>query len=211
MLEQAIPGNLKSNLESLGNEPYVAQFYLAGGTAAALQLGHRVSYDLDFFSAESFSEGVLVENLKAKGKLEIDVLSAQTIVGQLNGSKISFFMYRYPLLSPPSSWLKIKIAALDDLACMKLDAIQSRGRKRDFIDFWAILQAGFSLEKLLEQFQRKYSGVQYSKAHLLRSLTYFADADLDDMPDMLKKIAWDDVKRGIGLEVKKLAVQWIDA
>lgn len=186
MFPKAIPGNLQSNLELLGKKIFLAQFYLAGGTAVALQLGHRISYDLDFFTDKNFDEKVIVAELEKLARMEIDTLKKGTILGRLNGVKISLFFYRYQLISPAIFWQGVNIAGVEDLSCMKLDAIQSRGTKRDFIDFWAILHSGLDLKQIFELFEKKYFGVKYSKSHLLRSLTYFEDAEKDDMPEMLK-------------------------
>lgn len=207
MFSEAIPGNLRSNLELLGKQQFVHQFYLAGGTALALQLGHRISYDLDFFTREEFNENDTINRLRKLGKVEVDVQRKGTFVGKLNDTKISFLFYQYPLIAPSTAWLGIRIADIPDLSCMKLDAIQARGRKRDFVDLWAIIRSGGSLGKTMTLFEKKYSGVRYNRQHLFKSLTYFADAEEDDMPEMLKAVSWDEVKRTLEAEAKKLTTE----
>lgn len=209
MFSKTIPGKLQSNLELLGKEKKLAQFYLAGGTAIALQLGHRISRDLDFFTDKDFDEKAIVADLEKIGDIEIDILKKETVLGTFSSVKISLFFYRYPLIASTTPWLGINIAGINDLGCMKLDAIQSRGTKRDFIDLWAILQSGLNLKKLFELFEKKYSGVKYNKSHLLRSLTYFADAEKDDMPEMLKPVFWNDIKKFLENEAKKFLKELI--
>lgn len=202
MFSETIPGKLKSNLESLGKREFIKQFYLAGGTAIALRLGHRISYDLDFFTPEDFNEREIVAEIEKIGKIEIDVLKEDTLVGKLNETKISFFFYRYKLIAPSQLWLEVDTADTPDLGCMKLDAIQSRGKKRDFVDLWAILRSGLGLKDLLNFFEEKYAGVKYNKIHLLRSLSYFEDAEKDDMPHMLTQVSWEEIKRYLENETK---------
>ncbi|MBI4122661.1 MAG: nucleotidyl transferase AbiEii/AbiGii toxin family protein [Parcubacteria group bacterium] len=207
MFIETIPGELARNLESLGKQSWIKAFYLAGGTGCALQLGHRVSYDLDFFAhpADVLKIGVLVDQLKKLGQLEIEIEAEATLIGRLAGTKVSFFGYRYPLIAEPVEWRGIAIANIRDIGCMKLDAIQSRGKKRDFVDLLAIVRNGLALEELFTLFEKKYVGVQYNKIHLLKSLTYFSDAAEDAMPEMLVSVTWDDVKKSLESEVKTFA------
>ena len=115
MFLEAVPDALKSNLESLGKEQLIKQFYLAGGTALALQLGHWVSRDLDFFTPQSFSEKKLISILEKLGELKIDTLETETIIGLLNGVRISFFFYRYPLIFSPVLFLGVGLAGIREI------------------------------------------------------------------------------------------------
>ena len=204
MFLEAVPDALKSNLESLGKEQLIKQFYLAGGTALALQLGHWVSRDLDFFTPQSFSEKKLISILEKLGELKIDTLETETIIGLLNGVRISFFFYRYPLIFSPVLFLGVGLAGIREIGAMKLDAIQSRGKKRDFIDLWAVLNQGITLNDLLSFFEKKYAGVKYNRQHLLKSMVYFTDAENDEMPQMLKEVKWKEVKIFFEKEIIKL-------
>ena len=203
MFIEAIPENLKSNLEILGKEQLTHQFYLAGGTALALQLGHRISNDLDFFTKNEFSSKDIPSSLKKVGYLETERIAKNTFLGRFNKVKISFFSYQYPLLFKTTPFLTISLADIRDIGAMKLDAIQGRGTKRDFIDLFALLQHGIEIQELLLCFERKYEGFNYNTYHLIKSLTYFADAEGDEMPEMLKKVKWKEVKIYIENEVKK--------
>ena len=170
----------------------------------ALQLGHRVSYDLDFFTPKTFNEERIIQNLSDLGNLKIDQRTEQTILGILNNVKVSFFFYRYSLLFNPLVWQGIRLADLRDVACMKIDAVQSRGTKRDFIDLYAIIKNGYTLEELLELFKKKYKRVRYNEIHIRKSLIYFVDAEKEKMPKMLKSFEWREIKKFFISEVKKL-------
>lgn len=206
MFIEAVPDALTRNLETLGKEKTIGQFYLAGGTALALQLGHRLSYDLDFFTEQDFSEQKLIETLGRLGEFSIDHRAEDTLLGSLNGARISFFWYRHPLLFPPVSFLDVRLADIRDIAAMKLDAIQSRGKKRDFIDLWAIMHHGVTLEELFELFEKKYAGVAYNKQHILKSLVFFVDAEQDEMPRVFADASWKEIKKYIESEVRRFIV-----
>ena len=207
MFTRGLSKQTQKNLESLGNIPSVSKYYLAGGTALSLYLGHRFSYDLDFFSVTPEKSIVIVSQLKNKGHLEIFQNDEGSFNGQLNGVKLSFFIYPYKLIFPHSLFNKIKIAHPLDIACMKIDAISSRGTKRDFIDLYTICRTQKSLGELLVIFKKKYGGVQYNMLHVLKSLMYFEDAEKDEMPKMIEKINWNNIKAFFLSETKKLAYE----
>ena len=116
----------------------VASAYLAGGTALALHMGHRISVDLDFFTRKKFSETVLSLRLKKSPEFKEEGKSWRTIWGRIGETKFSFFFYEYPLLDEVVTFEGIKVAGKKDLAAMKIHAIEDRGTRRDFVDvfFW---------------------------------------------------------------------------
>lgn len=120
-----------------------------------------------------------------------------TLRGKAEGVLLSFLEYRYPLLKTSVDWEEYgcRLASLDDLARMKLSAIGSRGAKKDFIDIHALGQAGHTLDGMLSLYQRKFQTPDI--AHVLFSLTYFDDAEPDDMPEMIWDVSWEEVKRAI--------------
>lgn len=119
----------------------------------------------------------------------LDSESADTLYGVLDGVKISVMKYDYPLLEPLISFQNISIAGIKDLAAMKLDVIAARGKKRDFIDVYALAQTGITMQEMWQWFQKKYATLNYNPMHILKSLTYFEDADQDPDPIFLKKIS----------------------
>ena len=180
-------------LEKIKTSGITKDFYLAGGTALALQIGHRQSIDLDWFNKAVFSVPELKKDLSSLGKLEVISEDKETLNGLLDGIKISFFRYDYKQIFPLIGFNGLKIADERDIAAMKLDAISSRGSAKDFIDIYFLLQK-YSLRELIGFFESKYSEIQYNKMHILKSLSYFEDADNEPMPIMLKQIDWNDVK-----------------
>lgn len=192
-------------LETVAKEPRIDDFYLAGGTALALQVGHRESVDLDFFSFTDFKRDELKIALSVCGRYMLTNEEEGTLDGSLDDVKLSFLRYEYPMLFPLIPFGGIHLADIRDIGCMKLDAVSSRGSKKDFIDIFFLLKQ-FLLEELIGFFEKKYSHIQYNKLHILKSLTYFSEAEDEPFPKMLVNVSWEDVKETMRSETKKLVV-----
>lgn len=204
MFTETLFGNTKKALAILGKSRLMKDAYLGGGTACTLQLGHRISVDLDFFSIKEFDAKELSRSLKKIGKFEVEKQSWGTILGTLEGVKFSIFVYKYPVLFPFKSIFDVNILDLRDLAAMKIDAISTRGIKRDFIDLYFICQQGISLNDALSFYNHKYGTLASNVIHIQKSLVYFVDAEASIMPKMLKKIDWEKVKKYFECEIRKL-------
>jgi hypothetical protein len=207
MFEKTLIPNAKKYLEILGRSGLLSNSYLAGGTGLALQLGHRISEDFDFFTTIDFIPRNFSSDLSKIFKFREEKTSRGTLVGSINGIRFSLFNYNYPLIFSPVEYLSIKIADLRDIAAMKIDTIASRGMKRDFIDLYYICQVGHELNVLFKIYEKKYHTSNSSITHLKKSLIYFDDADPDQTPRMIKKAKWSDVKNWYQKEIKKLAIQ----
>lgn len=207
MLTRGLSQQTQENLALLGQVSFVNKYYLAGGTALSLQYGHRFSHDLDFFSQNPVKPFVINAGLKEKGKLEIFQNDQGTFNGMFNEVKLSFFIYPYKTIRPIQKFSDVKIASIEDIACMKLDALSSRGTKRDFIDLYTICQRDYSLQDVFQLFHKKYQETDYSKLHILKSLVYFDDAEEQEMPQILDKVEWDKVKKYFLNEAKKLTLK----
>lgn len=207
MLTTGISPSTKTVLESIVDVDFVKRYYLAGGTACALYYGHRLSYDLDFFSRNPEEPQQITLKLKKIGKLNVQQESDGTWLGSLNGVKLSFFEHLYPEIGVEEKWMGVRIASKTDIACMKLEAIASRGIMRDFVDMYYLTRE-IGLEEIMSSLKQKYVGVDYSDFHFLRALTYFEDADKSVKPNMLEPLDWDGVKKYFESEVKRLSAKW---
>lgn len=172
-------------------------FQLAGGTALALRLGHRVSLDLDLFSAENSLGGeqrrALLDALKASGPLKIKDEKDGTCHLDLGGTAVSLFHYDYPVLARPQRWRGLELASLEDIAAMKLSAVLGRGSKRDFIDLHELcLKMG--LKRVMSTAGRKFPRHEDFPLQAARALVYFEDAEKEPMPRMLGPATWDGVR-----------------
>lgn len=208
MFKQVLPGNTQKYLALLAEKNILPEkTYLAGGTAIALQLGHRISYDLDFFTYEEFKTEKVLEDLKKIEGFQLDRTDWGTILSNFPHCKFSLFYYQYPLAEEMKNYLGIKIAGLKDLAASKIGAISSRGTKRDFVDIFYILKQGNigSLEDFLNYYNQRFQNLAAQKIHILKSLTYFLEADKEEDPKMLiEDYSWENVKTFIIEEAKKL-------
>lgn len=196
MFIQAINAETKRVFKKIASSELASMFYLAGGTALAIELGHRESIDLDWFSQTDFEAPAVKEILSGLGGFMIAGESRGTIHGLLDDVKVSFFHYKYPLLFPLVKFEGINLADERDIAAMKIDAISSRGAKKDFIDLFFLLKK-YPLTELLDFFNRKYQGIEYNLLHILKSLSYFEDAEHEPKPMMLMPIEWAEVKKAI--------------
>lgn len=174
---------------------------LVGGTALALQLGHRKSIDLDFFGNFETSLEELTTILSEFSTVTPVSSSRMTRFLVVDGVKVDIVSYPYGWIDNPVSAEGVVLAGIKDIAAMKLSAITNRGTKKDFIDYYFLLKR-YSLKELIELYRQKYSDAQLFTS--IKSLSYFDDAESDPMPDMIVPVDWDEVKSTIRNEVTKL-------
>jgi len=167
------------------------QTYLAGGTAVALHLGHRLSVDLDFFTPHDLDSLQWHKGLQTAFSgdftLSAEKIERNTLVVTLNNTGFSLFSYPYALMDAPvtEDFLPTPVASLRDLALMKLIAINQRGACKDFIDLKFIMEsAGLTFKALLPDISRKYAVGEEIFFQLKKSLIYFDDAERDSNVNM---------------------------
>ncbi len=188
---ETITPETHSLLEKLSDLSVLKDARLVGGTALALQLGHRTSTDLDFFGRINADSEELRDILREIGSVEIASVSKNINIFWLNGIKVDMVNYPYPWLDLPIEGNRVRLASLNDIAAMKIAAIVNRGTKKDFIDLYTLLQS-FSLDNILDMYSRKYS--DGSLFIVMKNLIYFDDAETDPMPNVLNDATWEDVK-----------------
>lgn len=187
-------------LKRIMAEPLFADMRLVGGTALALQYGHRQSVDLDVFGSMPQDAEVMEEKLSLIGELHIIKSSDRIRIYSLDRTKVDFVDYsRYPWIDKPVVDGTVRLASPKDIAAMKVNAAEGRGTKKDFIDIYFLLQH-YSLSDILDFYSQKYP--EYSKFRALMSLTYFEDAEDQLMPKMFKAVSWETVKKEIDNAVK---------
>jgi predicted nucleotidyltransferase component of viral defense system len=199
MTEKFFPNTLPLSTKKLiktwqANPPkFLNDFYLSGGTALSLQIGHRESEDLDFFSQKTFDPEKLQQELMKLGNLTDTELDQGTLNTFLNGVKLQFLEYPYRMIKPLVIWQSLQLSSVEDIACTKLQTIAMRGSKKDFVDLYFLLQR-YQLKQLFEWLEEKYQGVDYNQSFILKSLIYFKDAQKQPMPRMLQPVTWEKVK-----------------
>lgn len=182
-------------------KPALSGFYLAGGTSLALQIGHRVSVDLDLFGRRPFETQEILDELSDLAPLSLMSQSKNILILDVQGVKVDFVNYRYPLVAEPLLMEGLRLLTLPDIGAMKLAAIAGRGRKRDFYDLYFLLQQ-YSLDELMGFYLKKYE--DGSEFMVARSIVYFDDADQDEDINLLgKQVKWETVKKTIQQSAKE--------
>jgi hypothetical protein len=153
-------------------------FYLAGGTGLALQLGHRDSIDFDFFCENDFDTKVVFKRIKDIFS-EKEIVKIQdeknTLTVIIDGDiKISFFSYKYKMIDKIVDTEYLGIASIRDIACMKFSAITSRSTSKDYVDLYFILKK-FNLKDLLADLRKKMPEIDTNL--VLKSIAYFDDIE----------------------------------
>lgn len=198
---QTVSSELVELLAWLMQEKTFADFALAGGTSLALQIGHRNSVDIDLFGKSEIFHDSFFDILGDYGNAEISRSSKNIFIVEVNGVKVDFVNYKYPLLGKIIVVDDVRMLSKKDIAAMKIAAITGRGSKKDFIDLFFLLKE-FSLREILDYYNQKYH--DGSEFMALKSLTYFEDADIQPQPKMFKEFDWNECKKSILEEVKKV-------
>ena len=163
-------------LRSLYRNSKTSKFHLAGGTAIALYLGHRISIDLDLFSLEDFDNTELESYLSQQYNFLTDYKSRNTLKGSIEDVKIDCITFKAPLCKEIQNIEDIRLFSLQDIIAMKLLAIADNGtRLKDFIDI-AYLSMQFSFDEMLSFVAHKFPNKNlqiYRKALLFHNDIYF--------------------------------------
>lgn len=181
---------------------------LAGGTGLALQLGHRISVDLDFFTGTPFSTDNVFQEMRRVG-LNPRLLeeSEGSLTVTIDGTKVSLFRYPYPFIEEMKDADGVPVAGVIDIASMKIIAASQRGAKRDFFDLYFILQ-DVPFRKIAENMINRFGNDRLNPVHIGKSLVFFNDADTDPDPRMLgnDNPSWEGVKNFFIKNVRQMVL-----
>ena len=192
---QTVKPNTLELLKSLMQKEYLNSFVLVGETALALQMGNRDSIDLDLFSTADFSSNDILSSLLNDYQIVVNNQLKHTLISTINQVKVDFIKFHYPFIKPFVTIENIRMASIEDIAAMKLDAITGRGSKKDFYDLFFLLQH-YSIDDLFSFYSEKYP--HQTTFHVIRSLSYFEDAEIQPNPIVFdKNITWEIVKQKI--------------
>ena len=201
---ETIPPETLVLLKRVQSLPALKDTRLVGGAALALHFGHRTSIDLDLFG-EWTPEVPLEISLAECGKVEKCGGDGKTFqFFSVNGVKIDCVAYPYKWLAPPMVSDGIRIAAIPDIAAMKIAAVTNRGTRKDFVDVYFLLRL-HPMSQLIDWYTQKYPDGNVYLA--MRSLVYFADAEQEVMPNMLMPVDWENVKSTIRQAIREMDIQ----
>jgi hypothetical protein len=181
--KETVDGNTLELIEKLQSDIMLQDFVLVGGTALSLQIGHRLSIDIDFFSKEEFDPQELLEHLEQNYGFREQYRHKNTLKGIVNGISVDLLRHNYDYVVPPKSVGGITMASKQDIAAMKVNAITGDGtRVKDFIDIYFLLK-DFSFADIIGFYKTKYNA--RNDFHAVKSLTYFDDIVKEAWPKMI--------------------------
>ena len=179
MFEEILSEKALKTVTSLSAQ--IEDFYLARGTGLALQLGHRFSDDLDFFSENQFNIDAIISAIQPD---KVFYSSKGTIHCEINGIRVSLLFYSVPLVHTPHHWHNIKIADIKDIVAEKIKTISQRGSKKDFVDLYAVIKLKYSVAEVCDIFKMRFGKSDINFYHVIKSLTFYEDAEEEPMPKM---------------------------
>jgi predicted nucleotidyltransferase component of viral defense system len=207
---EVVSPEMRQLLTALGQQSFLSNFYLAGGTGLSLQIGHRRSVDFDFFSeTDEVTEKRAEEITRSLNSFSIQVIERTlgNLVFLADNIRIGFFGYGYPLIHSTMELENVALASIADIGLMKCDALITRGSRKDFYDLFYIARS-IPLSDLLQLGSKKYTQFRDFPLLVLESMTLFDNADLDFQPLLYDRIAWEEVKSFFMQQAKILAAIW---
>ena len=175
---------------------------LGGGTAMALQLGHRKSYDLDFFVPKSVPKTLLHALGKKIGPAKPIIDSSDELTVVMRDTKISVVYDPFPPLHPIIKTNVAPLFDLRDLASNKAHAVGRRGVWRDYVDLFIFLKHNFPLAGIIKDAEKKF-GDSFNAKLFLEQLTYFDDIEDVAIEWVEKKYTQSAIKAFLVKEVKR--------
>jgi len=204
MHEEALTKESAALLSSFGR---FDNFYLAGGTALALQIGHRLSVDFDFFSFEPLPEGLLpkIKQVFKGRQLSVTYSAPEQLNLIIDGVKVTFFNYPYKTIYPFASYREIKLANILEIALMKSFSIGKRLSFKDYIDWYFMLaDKRVSLLEVIEGAKRKF-GADFNDRLFLGQLVSMEDIPFQKIDFLKDQVSKETVEQTLKLAVKEFA------
>lgn len=184
-------------IRQLQSDPVFEDFILVGGTALSLQLGHRLSVDIDFFTRKEFDSQEMLEYLEHKYGFQEQYRHSNTLKGIINGVFVDLLRHDYKYIADHFHMEGIKLASKQDIAAMKVNAITGNGtRIKDFVDIYFLLKE-FSFSEIIGFYKIKYDS--RNDFHAIKSLTYFDDIIEKEWPKMIleKELTLKELKKAL--------------
>lgn len=193
--ETVTPGTLDL-IQRLMNDQQLNFFYLVGGTALSLRIGHRLSIDIDLFSSTDFDGDALAIHLKNNYDADVKRHKANYVSGRIGEIDFDFISHKYPSNKPIETIDGIRMMSNADISAMKINAIVNSGQRiKDFIDMHYLLKE-LPLENMLKYYCEKYPNVNADTA--ISSLLYHNDIDFSVQVMLMdSKLKWKDIETSI--------------
>lgn len=205
-----ITNDMRLVLNEFSQNAIANSFYLGGGTALSLQIGHRLSVDLDFFTPNEDIPIIrpTLENSLSNLHATLADSSWGNLVYLAKNVRVGFYGYGFPLIAPLIEIEGIRLASIEDIALMKLDAMLSRAARKDFYDLYFICKT-IPLKKLFEKADQKFPSIRDFETQATKRLVYFENAENESEPSMLDNVAWQTVKEFFIKQAKVIEKSWL--
>ena len=182
--EGCVSERLLTLLRKLEKEAVFKEYFFVGGTALALQMGHRISDDIDLFTQKELQISEITKYLKQHHSRKYQLLNSQNMIYQvmIDGIKVDFVHHPFELVEAAYHDNKITYLGKKDIAAMKLHAIETNGsRAKDFVDIFFLLKE-IPLEKMFDYYRIKYATDNIFNAK--RSLSFFGDVQAESWKEV---------------------------
>ena len=205
MHQEAITSKAKKVFEKLKN---FSNFYLVGGTGLALQLGHRISVDFDFFLENEIPQNLLskVRKVYKDSKIEVILNHSEQLTVAIDGISVSFVKYSFPVISKFIEYQGVKILPVLEIAAMKAYALGQRATLKDYVDLYFVLKGkATTLEEIISLCQKKY-GTEFNPRLFLEQLIYSEDIEEIEIQFLKERIDRLEIEKFFEKEIKKIEI-----
>jgi hypothetical protein len=202
---EAVDDTTLELIELLQGKEYLKGFHLCGGTALSLYYGHRKSFDIDMFSNFTFDASFVIGEIIRDFQFQLSYSASETIRGFIGDVKVDLIAHKYKYLEEPYKAGEMTLLSEKDICAMKLNAIAVSGQRiKDFADIWYLLQK-FNVSEMVGFYKAKYD--QQNEAIILKSLIYFDEVDISDMPVLISNpgLKWTVIRK----EIEKKVLEYI--
>ena len=203
MHPEAITSEQKKVFNNLKNFP---EYYLAGGTALALQIGHRISVDFDLFSPNDLPDNLLkkIRKIFKVSKIKVQISHSEQLTLSLNGAQLTFVRYPYPLIFKLITYQGVKFLSVPEIAATKAYTVGRRPNFKNYVDLYFILKEKFiSLPGIINICEKKYKD-EFNDRLFLEQLVYLEDVIEAPIQFLKKPVTKEEMLKFFEKEIKKL-------
>lgn len=188
---------------------YFPDFYLAGGTGLALQLGHRISVDFDFFWKENIPKELLskIKKIFKDYKIEIIANHPEQLTITIEEVNISFIKYPFPVISKFINYKGIKILSVLEIIAMKAYALGRRATLKDYVDLYFVIKEKIATLKDILRLAKKKYGKEFDPRLFLEQLIYLKDVEEIEIQFLRRKIDKLEIEKFFENEIKKIKIE----
>ena len=205
MYLEALKLNQKKIFEKLNKFP---NFYLAGGTALALQIGHRISVDFDLFYKKDIPFTLLqkVKRVFEDSKIKVILNHSEQLSITIDGVKVDFVKYKFPLILKLTEFKNVKLSQVLEIAAMKAYTLNHRGAYKDYLDLYFILKNEYTKLKEIKKIAEKKYKEDFNFRLFLEQLIYLDDIILEKIEFLKKRVNRSEIESFFKKIIKEIKI-----